>query len=214
MPLFWYNDHETFYSTRNNKVWRHLARNSYGIYYGIPYDHIVEFVVSAPQTTLLHSVQWIANTEEWDSINQFWISREDTYNTLLAYNSCQTTAEQTLQLKTDPYSTVNWNNLTKYVNHHDNHYKTAQLRDLSITNASMMTSDPSVPQYSSFFNPTGNGYIDKVANPAAYDVNKSFYELAELKDKYFFVRLMYNNLNNDYKITLDLANTMNKLSIR
>lgn len=214
MPLFWYNDRDTFYSTRTNKIWKHLDR-LFCNYYGNQYTHMVEYVIPSSDTTVLHSAQWISRTEMWDDTNKDWIIKLDsTYDNILVYNSYQTTGVQSLLKLNNPYQTVNWNNLTKFFTNNDNHYKTAQLRDLSIAkDISISTSDPNVPQFSSWFDPTGNGYIDHVPNPSVYSVNKSFYELAEMKDKYFYVRLAYNNING-YKITLDLANTMNKYSIR
>lgn len=222
-PNYMFNDSENFYtSDYDNDVYVHLHDRNYQKFYNLSFNFIVEYVVKDMATMDLHAVHWYSRTQNWDDNNRQHVDVDSvTFNKLLAYNSCQSTGKLdiTYDDETDGVFNIGWDTVTKFVRLTDKNYKVGQLRDLSITTVPQVpvnTSDWGEATYQSEFNLSTSGrqgYIDIVPLPDAINTSALQYEQRDLKDKYHIVRLYFDNPS-DYKLMLDIINTVTYHSIR
>lgn len=212
LPNFGFNDSNNFYTSIINKpiLWRHNQLN-FQTFYGKKYPHIIEYVVKEDlgQTKTLDTIAYISKVEEWNPQSKQWIDKDYlTFDSLIAYNSYQSTGKQQVIVKQlqDPFSSLLINPTNCMASKVEKTWNINNFRDYVINrNDSLFTSD---------WNKIKTDYfIDKVPNSTVLDFNKSPFELEMLRDKYFNVRLFYNPVS-DYKITTDLVAGLNNNSYR
>ena len=115
-------------------------------------------------------------------------------------------------MKDNPYENISWSNINKIADSTDKNWKLSGIRDLSVRS--------NTPSVSSKWNDikldfNNKGYIDKVQNQNLININKSLYELADIKDKIKFIRLFFTNDKvKNYKFKVFITNNNNSTSFR
>ena len=199
-----FNDDTYFYSTKDNKVYKHLHKDSYTNFYDTQYPFIIEYVSNDFATDIIKSIQYYAT---FTNNNK---TLDKNYNNLLAYNSKQSTGKLNLlniDQHNNPYATLIINQDTKSIVTTDLNSKISNLWDYSTDNEVVSISPEDLTQEQLL-----NGYIDLV--PVNIDYNKSPYTAGELRDKYLIVRLFYYPEDPKEKVTHRLSNTIELPSIR
>jgi len=224
LPNFYFNDANTFYSSRNsvnNKydtldinlsmMWKHNEGEQQK-FYNKKQDFIIEYIDRNPITDSLDSLYWLSHTQLYDSLMKYYSEVEDvTFTKGMVYTPVQSSGKFTIVPETNPYQNINWSNTQKMCKRTDRNWKLSGIRDLSIkSNVPSLTSKwQDIKSY--FIN---DGYIDKIQNPDLINVNKNMYELADIKDKIKFIRLFFENKENNYKFKIFLTGNNSSISIR
>lgn len=198
IPLFYYFDQKTFYSTTTGKIWKHNIQGSYQRFYNILYSHIIEYVsVSNPMNTRLWediTLQTVAR--KYDSIaDEYLDEKNTTFNYLTVYNSRQISGELQMLVKdiqADPedyfqQQTVNTTN-TIVIDRKERDWHINDFRD--------MRTDYTIPMFTKDWVAVSSIYpIDKVINPTVTSTSKEWYDQESFRDKYLIIRLRFSNFD-------------------
>jgi hypothetical protein len=165
----------------------------------------------------MHNIHWYSQTQLYDDTLEYYTDVDtQTFDKLMVYTRRQNTGKMdltTMDKYTNPYSNIGWSNTDKQVILTDKNWKVGQIRDLAI-------SQPTVTRRWSdiqgeFNNPNGQGYIDLVEYTPSVDTARSQYDLRNMKDKYYLIRLYFSSeIIPDYKIVLDIINSITHKSYR
>jgi len=192
--------HNTYYTTKNNKIYKHLRGGSYLNFYGEDAPFIIEEVQNDFSTDNLGSVFYF--TEFYNDDNGQLNQITDAYDNLIVYNNKQSTGKLDLvriDQVTNPYGNINLSPNQKSVIITDENSKISGLYDLS-------TSTQVTTKYCN-----GDEYSDVAFINT--DTTKSQYEYAPFKDKHVRVRLFYYP-NNNVKLIHYLTQINENKSIR
>ena len=198
IPLFYYFDQKTFYSTTTGKIWEHNVQGNYQKFYNTLFPYIVEFVsVSNPMNTRLWediTLQTVAR--KYDSTaDEYTDDKNTTFNYLTVYNSRQISGELQMLVKdiqADPedyfqQQTVNTTN-TIVIDRKERDWHVNDFRD--------MRTDYSIPMFTKDWAAISSNYpIDKVINPTVTSTSKEWYNQESFRDKYLVVRLRFSNFD-------------------
>lgn len=204
LPDIMFSDELFYYTTLDNKIYKHLHKDSYSKFNGIQYPFIIEFVTNDYSTDSISSIQYYSTFENSG------IKSLDNYSNLIVYNSNQSTGKLELvniNQQTNPYQNITLSQNQKSIITTDNNSKISNLWDYSIDNK--VVTDNQEDLVSEF---ELNGYIDTI--PVNIDFNKSSYEAGELKDKYVIIRLFYYPDLDTKRVSHRLSNTTELKSIR
>lgn len=199
IPLFYYNDQNTFYSSNNdNSIWKHNTRGSYKVFYGTSNSHIIEYVsVSNPIVTRLwEDIQLHTEALKYDSTtDEYYDDRFTTFNYITVYNSRQVSGELLMipkdtQINPELYlnqQVINSNN-SILIDRDERNWNINDFRDMRTDyTTSMFTKEWSSIQ-SEF-------PIDKVVNQNSININKDWFEQETFRDKYLIIRLRLSNFD-------------------
>jgi hypothetical protein len=196
LPLFYYSDHYTYYSSISNAIYKHNIIGSHQKYYETLYSHLIETVsISNPMATRLWSdilLETYART--WDAVNQdYYDIRNVTFNYLTLYNSRQISGELNMIVKDtqanpqDYYEQQTTNSNTSIV-------IDRKERDWHINDFRDMRIDYLISMFTKAWSSILSEYpIDKVVNPPVIDINKDWYQQESFRDKYLIIRLRFSN---------------------
>jgi hypothetical protein len=198
LPDFMYSDEFNYFTNIGANTYRHLHAGSFQNFYGTKYPFIVETIKSGVNTNTLNSIIYVGYTQIWNESLKQWqdVSQDITFNHIMVYNSdCNTGLLNVnfLDQDNDFYGNIAYVPDTVTCIRTDNNYKISGLYDYS--NA--------VPVVSGGWNEIKSviddyGYIDIV--PYNININKSQYELADLRGKYYAVRLFFNPVEDARKV--------------
>jgi len=197
-PKYFFNSFDTLFSTVNSKLYSHDSR-IYNEFYGVFKDSIFEYVINAPTTVDLDSIDYYAVTLDWDNDTKTWKNvNYPTFDRFMVYTKQQSTGLQELIPKSD-YN-IDWNNKKKTVSNRERNYRISAIRDLATAS----------PVMSKAWNDIQTSYpIDAVATNVNY--NASQWNQISIKDKYFYVRFFFNGKGT--RIILDIMKSKQQLSI-
>lgn len=224
LPNFYFNNANNFYSSLNatnnsysdldnklNCIYQH-NKGKHQYYYNKKQDFIIEYIDKNIIVDNLNSIYWISNTELYDFLLKNYTEIENiTFNKGLVYTSTQSSGLFNIKVKENPYENT-WSNVNKLSERSDNNWKLSGIRDLSIKN--------NIPSLTSNWNNIkpyfdNGGYIDKLQNDNLINIDKSLYELADIKDKIKFIRLFFNQEDNkDYKFKVFITSGNNNPSFK
>lgn len=208
-PKYMYFDEANFYSTDNNKIYKHLHKSSYLEFYDTLYPFVLEWVENKYITNNLYSVQYMTKFLEYN--NNSLIERNDVnYTHLNCYNSAQNTGKLNLNLldrHTNPYGNISLQLNSKNIITTDYNHKIAGLYDMSI----------SVDNYSNdcdiiAANIEIDGYVENV--PININFSKDQVNCGQLRDKWHKIKLFYYPTQNNIKLIHQLSNTVTQNSVR
>ena len=201
-PTYSFNNHLNYYTTESTGIWKHDEHN-HTTYYDQKHDFIIEYVVNDYKTRDLHSLHWYSRTKEYKSELKRWIDRRETFDRVHIYNSCQSTgiAELRLEKENDYYNnySTQWNQTWYDVVRTERDYKMSHIRNIAHSPDILMSA-------------CSPDYIDCIPNPAAHNIDTSFYCEADLKDKYHYIRMFFKP-EEDLKILFELSNSRTFFSI-
>ena len=195
-----FNDYNTFYSSIGSSVYKHNYGN-YQTYYGVKYDFIVEYVVNEPATHDLHAIHYYSKSTT-DNVS----TPDVTFDRFVVRNSCQSTGLQKLTYldkSANPYGNrIGWSNDEKDVILTEHNYRVSAIRALSTSNEVITDEWSNLQNYYE-----ANGYIDHI--PTNIDYNTNQHLLADMKDKYHYIRLFANNELFNANIQLNITQSKN-----
>jgi hypothetical protein len=202
-PDWMYNDRDAMYALKQNESWRFADKGSYLSYFGKLAPFILETVHNDYATHDLHSLQYVAVTERYDEDSDEWVVVDNTFDQGIFYNDKETSGLMLLEFvpqDTNPYGTTLLPDfIGKIVKRKDN-YSIAGMRDVS-TAQPVMSKAWDVTQ-DSFDQHVG--YIDKL--PINFDLTKDQYQLKNLNGKWVKSRLIYNQNDTRFRMTVHLVN--------
>jgi len=219
-PNFMYNGNSNVYTFINRVdngtvTWKHVERN-YQTYYGTKYDHILDISISnAGAEKVSHSIQFINNVYLYNSTSEASNKIENiTFDRFYAYNSKQASTQRDLIVKIpNSYQDITLPLTQTLMDRTENYWRFNRFRD-EIT-------DRTIPYFTSdwedlqvFFDAEGQGYIDGVLDPLAIDGTRGIYQQARFRDKFFAVRMFFNDPTEDYKIVTEVMSFLTHTSLR
>jgi hypothetical protein len=193
-----FNDHDTYYSSSNpTGVWKHNYGN-YQLYYNTKAPHIIDLVAlkNPIQAKALSSVIYTSKCSTFDDNTSQFRNVDETFTSLIAYNSYQTSGKVDLIIK-NQFDSSEYP-LT-YVSKVDNNFRINNVRDMSIShNLPIWTIEGTPAQ--------GYPYLDKYPNLSNINFAKSYFEMQRFRDHYLGLRFEFNSQYNT-KISTDLVVT-------
>jgi hypothetical protein len=202
MPNFYFYRLQEFYSWQNgdNNIYKHNKPNSYQIFYGTRYPHIIEYVDNErPRDTKLWDfLQIQSHATEFSETYQEDVDRNITFNKIIAYTAKQTTGILNLVPKVDGELWLEEQVINDFysvpIDRHERDWTLNDLRDIVI--------DYDIPIFRrDFVSLQPEYYTDKVLNEDAIDYTKDWYDLQSFRDKYLVVRLIFDNFDNIRLVT-------------
>lgn len=197
-PYYMFNDHDTYYSSSNpTGVWKHNYGN-YQLYYNTKAPHIIDLVAlkNPIQAKALSSVIYTSKCSTFDENTSQFRNVDETFTSLIAYNSYQTSGKVDLIIK-NQFDSSEYP-LT-YVSKVDNNFRINNVRDMSIShNLPIWTIEGTPAQ--------GYPYLDKYPNLSNINFAKSYFEMQRFRDHYLGLRFEFNSQYNT-KISTDLVVT-------
>ena len=193
------------YITASPNIWKHNIKGNYQTFYGVHHPHIIEYVASGSpmETKVTDSIKLLTEAKTFDTTTKEYVEqRYITFNKAVLYNSRQCTGLLTLvpkdtQANSQGYlaqQVVNLNNNTVTIDRNERDWAMNDIRDIRIDyTKSIWNSDKLALQ--------SNYYIDKVLNTATLDPLKDWTQLESFRDKFLFVRLIFDNFANTKLIT-------------
>lgn len=229
MPHLMWNDKNTFYSiplllseddtSVAESTWVH-NQGSMQTYYKTKYDFAIEYIYN-PNPTIekkFDSISFITRVNQWDNSTQDYIEIDNvTFDRMYAYTDDQMTLFNDIEVISNPYQTIMYDVGTSQIVRIDKYWNINHMRDYSANSniQSLFTSNWSANTYNEYFNVdgNGNGYIDKIINPAKVNEDKNPYQLSRLKGKWLGTRLFFKP-SADLKLVLQLSSVLNRISRR
>lgn len=198
-PSYMFNDHDTFYSSGINYtgVWKHNY-GKYQTYFNTKDPHIVDLVAlkNPIQAKALSSVIYTSKCTQYDPNTSQFQNTDETYTSLIAYNSYQTTGKVNTTIK-NQFEASEYP-LT-YISKVDNNFRINNVRDMTIShNLPIWSNDPNLL--------APYPYLDKYPNNDNINFAKSYFEMQRLRDHYLGLRFEFNSQYNT-KISTDLVVT-------
>lgn len=195
LPRFEFNDSKWYYTTENlTSIYKHEV-NNYLSFYDNLYPHVLEFVVKAPLTTILNSIKWVGNVQQYNE--NFWIEVDDiSFDQMLVYNDRQSTGLQTLDFN---QSSVFWDNTTKKIIKRNKEFRVGGIRNLA-TGQPLVTKEGTTRS------------VDLISNDSVIDINRSLNLQDPLRSNYHTVRLYYNPTSADIRLITNIVETLNQYS--
>jgi hypothetical protein len=216
LPLFYYFDQKTFYSSKNNVIFKHNIQGNYQKFYNVSYPHIIETVsVSNSMITRLWediTLQTVA--KKYDAaLDEYFDEKDVTFNYITLYNSRQISGELQMNVKDiqanpeDYFEQQTTNDISQVV-------IDRKERDWHINDFRDMRSNYAVPMFTKDWSSISSVYpIDKVVNVAAINVNKNWYDQESFRDKYLIMRLRFSNFD-DVELSTNFTLETEQPSIR
>jgi hypothetical protein len=201
LPNYLFANSNTFFTQNGySEIYKHFDGN-YQTFYGSKYPHIIDLIAfkNPKEAKVTSSIDYsaLAFAKSANTLEEY--PTKETYNTVIFYNSTQSTGEQPLvQPSNFQMDTFNTLSLVKKT---DRQWRINNIRDLTIAPTQPIWDSSWAAKASSPFS-----YIDKTVNFSNIDPEKPLYESARFRDYYLGVRLFFNPTE-DSKITLDLLGT-------
>lgn len=195
LPGAYFNNQKSFFSIRRgfSDIWKHNQEGSYRTFYGKKYDMIIEYVVQNNPTmySTLESISIHTLARIYDEATKHFNNDPlTTFDSVLVYNSTQSTGEKSIIVKQETEEEVSW------MEH--------QTKDLlgavqisrnesswSLNNFTNGVNRYDKPLFSSDWDSIKTDYfIDKVPNSEVFGT-KPWWEMERLRDRYAIVRLKF-----------------------
>jgi hypothetical protein len=219
-PNFMYSDNNIFYSFINEavdprRVWAHNNYN-YQTYYGTKYPHVIQvnMVNGANQEKVFYSTQYVSNAYLYDPTTDWEVEDESTtFDEFYVYNNSQICDRRDLIVKEVAlYQDVTLPLNQSLVDRTDNYWRFNRFRDERV-DYTLPIHTREWAELEQFYDSLGQGYLDKVPNPIAIDINKNIYNQARFRDKYLSLRLFFQP-EQDYRIVTEILSFLNNNSTR
>lgn len=217
LPSFYLTQTEKFYSwfDGNPNLWLHNVKGKYREFYGEVKPFIVEFVsnTSPVATKVWDFIMYQGEASFYDEESDSFIDvRDKTFNKAIFYNSYQTTGNKNLVFKVNGGENYMLDQITNNINditvdRNERDFTLNNIRDYrkNMTDPMFKTKGEAVQS---------DYYIDKVVNEDNVDLIKDWTELESFRDKYLVIRLIFDNLQTDTKLTMHFSMEDIKLSQR
>lgn len=199
------------YGGGTSTYWHKHVLHNYLQYYESPRSpFILEFNTTNFERATINQINWLSRCSAWsDTHNRYLPIKDETFNKIIVYTDFHTTGLlNMISGQTNPFAWIGIGNDTRVIKNNNHVWKVNNLWDMRSVSASVepaMTEDINNASYSAeFYNGIISGYIDKVPNTASYDLTKSLYTIAPIDNEYITTRLIYHNINQNHKLSVDL----------
>jgi hypothetical protein len=198
LPNFFITSKDALYSGSDSTIWKHNQIGSYGNFYGVQYQFIVERVaiVNPLMDNTYEDMTIQTDAREWDSITKDFINRRlVTFNKILLYNNSQSSKELLLVVKQTEASPANWySNQIKVTNGSILISKEGENWNLNAFRDQVADYNKSL--FSSNWEDIKDKYfIDKIVNANVVATRKQWYERKTFSGKFVVIRLIFDNFN-------------------
>jgi hypothetical protein len=190
---------EFYYSSESTGIFKHLNSGNSGTFYNYTYPSVIRFVSNSLKTETLNSIYYLAK-----------FNSDTNFNKLMCYTSMHNTGLVDLNYinqSNNPYGNIVKDNKTLSIIKTDENYKISNIYDRAIDNPNTSKDWNDISSYLSTY-----GYLDLV--PLNIDLNKSYYDLSNLKDKWISIMLVYTPKNYNDKVNLLIFSTNQNISYR
>lgn len=200
LPSFFITGRNTLYSCvdGDTTLWKHNQVGSYGSFYGVQYQFIVERVAIANPVMGASYEDMVIQTDarQWnEATKDFIYLRYSTFNKVLLYNNLQSSNELQLVVKQTNSDTADWySNQIKtssgsiIISKEGDDWNLNAFRDLVVDyNQSLFSSD--------WQDTKDRYYIDKVINPQSTSISKNWFDRTTFSGKFVVIRLIFDNFN-------------------
>lgn len=193
------------YIPNNSIIWKHNVKGNYQTFYEVHHPHIIEYVASNNpiETKVTDSIKLLTEAKTFDITTKEYVEqRYITFNKAVLYNSRQCTGLLTLvpkdtQANPQDYlanQIVNLNDNTVIIDRNERDWAMNDIRDIRIDYTKSIWNSDKLALQSNYF-------IDKVLNVSTLDPLKDWTQLESFRDKFLFVRLIFDNFANTKLIT-------------
>jgi hypothetical protein len=190
----------------DNKIYRHNKQGHYQTFFGKYAPFIVRYISSNNpiMDKMLEDITIITTARKWDEDSEQFIEQHlVTFNKITCNNGKQCTGELIMRVK-QSQTPDSWyqNQISNdpgiiLIDRNIKDWNINRLRDYVVDyDKSLFTNDWSILK---FYYP-----LDRVVNPLAVNFNKTWSDLAVLKDKYVEIELKFDNFN-DVNLVFNLA---------
>jgi hypothetical protein len=196
IPNFYAFTPNNLYSFIDSNVWKHNIPGIYQTYYGVTYPYIIEPVLtlSGVQTAFWEDLSMQTLAFKILDNNHPVEQRFVTFNKIIAYNSRQSTGLKTITPKDNETAADFLEN--QILDRQGDMLAERRERDWSINDLRDHVIDYDLPLFLKSWDDIKAQFpIDKVPNALSTDVDKEWYELEILRDKFLTVRFIFDNFN-------------------
>ena len=202
LPSFYLKESTTFYSwtPENQHLWRHLTKGFYNNFYGIKRPFIIEVVSNENRisTKIWEDILFQTKASVYDYSSEEFLRVKETFNKILFYNSYQISGEKELLKKKEDESYLE----DQIQDSEDSIILDRNEEDYSINDIRDYRKDLSLPMFIRNIEQLQDGYfIDKKINSANIDLDKPWFDLELMRDKYLVIRFIFDNFD-DTKLTM------------
>lgn len=199
LPDNMFYNSDFYYSFQGRGIYKHLQDGNFNNFFGSIYPSVVRFVSTSLKTETLNSIYYLAK-----------FSSDTNFNKIMCHTSMHNTGLVDLKYvnqNTNPYGNILNDNSSLTIIKTDENYKISNLYDKAINNPNISKDWNDIKPYLSDY-----GFLDLV--PINIDLNKSPYDVSNLKDKWISIMLVYTPINYNDKINLLMFSTNQNTSIR
>ena len=214
IPKCGIHDTQNLYTLPMNGVtnWYKHVDHNYLEYYdaGVRSPFIVEWITPNFQRGATSQVNWVTRAGIWSDVHKEYLYQEEqTFSQAYIYNEKHTSGLMNLiNQQNDPFGWVGHGPADRYITRYQNVWRLNNIwdyRNLSPLAEPAMTQDWTNPDFNSqWFSGNTGGYIDKVPNANSYDMTKSRFDITQIDNEATRVRLIYNSVQPDTKLSVDL----------
>lgn len=213
MPNYMYSNHSNFFTFNNlyseplrpgssvnvNNIWEHNI-GPVTTYYNTKHSFFVDFIANEYplNNKRLESLQYISRVDEFVPQLDSYIERTDSpLSKFYAYNTDQITSTNDIKPYDNAYESIEFNRTVSLATRWLNQFLISKnLRDIAINRNTqpLFTSEWLDTNYNGNYDIDGygNGWVDRVPNELARDVNKDIYQRAKMRDRWFGIRVYYH----------------------
>ena len=214
LPNFYLHNNETFYSFKNDieGLWKHNIIGEFQTFYEVTYPFILDYVsLSSPIVTRMWEyLQFIVDSQVFDSSSEDYIDIDsEFFDKIILYNSKQCSGELDVKIKkniidSDYFITqLNENNKGEIVvDRIERNWFINNLRDRRVDYSKPIFKKDLVSLQDKYF-------IDKIIDLTTIDLDKSWLELENFRDKYLQIRLIFSNFASETNTAKNVKLLMN-----
>lgn len=217
LPRIYMATQFSLYSSIGSELFMHHINGKFCEFYGTKYPHIIEYVsLSNPVVTRTwNTVSIICDSMKYNPTYRQLVETNRFFDKVIFSNSKQCSGEMNLIVRDDQNDSQNYllNTIknvlaTCIVEKNEGVWSINCIRDY--------VNNYTIPMFVNDWNSIKSSYpIDKIVNPLAINVNKQWFELENLRDKYLVIRLIFSNFEDaDIQITTNYSFENEQQSLR
>ena len=203
IPDFYIHTQKTFYSWLNGQstLWKHGAKGVYQKYYGTSFPFILELNIRSEdmENKIWDFISFLTEAKLYNNTTKSYLNINDiTFDKIIFYNSRQSSNLLTITHKnyasvwdvpstTYPGSQIVDSNTTVIADKNEKEWTINHIRDYVVSK-----SEPLFIENKAQILNTGN-WIDKLVNPAAMSLTKTWTQQEVMRDKFITIRFIFNN---------------------
>lgn len=212
MPHYMFNDEDYFYTHNangDNVTWKHPI-GPFQTFYGYKHPMIIEYIVNTDPALRkrFYTLDYAHELFKYNSaLKEYTPVTDKTFDSIYFYTETDISSSSTIELKSQPYQGIQTNPLISYARRRFDWLRiNNNMRDISLGNDEPLFTSGWGELFPYFNVDTlGNGYVDRVPNELARDVNTSSHLRSRIRGRWMGVRLEFNP-EEDIRMVFQLSN--------